>query len=207
MRTLIAFYEFLVLFFLLHFQITWSQSSVGKLSHPDQSSALLQLKSILSLNSSASMECDEDFGITSHPKTASWKEETDCCSSDGVTCDGVKGDVISLDLSCSWLRGKIYSNSTLFLLPHLQRLTLAHNDFSNTPISSGFGKLSSLTYLNLSYCLFIGPIPSEISQLSRLVSVDLGYNDHLVFEPRSFNMLVQNLAVLEELFLAKVDMS
>lgn len=67
--------------------------------------------------------------------------------------------------------------------------------------------MSSLTYLNLSYCLFTGPIPSEISQLSRLVSVDLGYNDQLVFEPRSFNMLVQNLAVLEELFLAKVDMS
>lgn len=61
---------------------------------------MLQLKSILSLYSSASMECDEDFGITSHPKTASWKEETDCCSWDGVTCDGVKGDVIGLDLSC-----------------------------------------------------------------------------------------------------------
>ncbi|KAF3446426.1 hypothetical protein FNV43_RR11605 [Rhamnella rubrinervis] len=179
MRTLICFYDILCFFFLLHFQVTWSQSSEEKLCHPDQSSALLQFKKTLSLNSSASVECDEYFGITSHPKTASWKEGTHCCSWDGVICDGLKGDVIGLDLSCRWLHGKIHFNSTLFRLPHLQKLNLAHNDFSDSPISSGFAKLSSLTHLNLSYCLFTGPIPSEISQLSKLVSLDLRNNDEL----------------------------
>jgi len=40
-----------------------------------------------------------------------WKAGTDCCSWDGVTCHGVTGHVIALDISCRGLRDNL--NPTL----------------------------------------------------------------------------------------------
>ncbi|CBI17001.3 unnamed protein product, partial [Vitis vinifera] len=134
--------------------------------------ALLHLKQSFSIDNSSSWDCDSN-GITSYPKTESWKKGSDCCSWDGVTCDWVTGHIIGLDLSCSWLFGIIHSNSTLFLLPHLRRLNLAFNDFNYSSVSIGFGRFSSLMHLNLSYSLFSGKIAPEIFHLSNLVSLDL----------------------------------
>ncbi|XP_059591590.1 receptor-like protein 9DC1 [Vitis vinifera] len=104
----------------------------------------------------------------SYPKTESWKKGSDCCSWDGVAYDKVTGHVIGLDLGCSWLFGIIHSNSTLFLFPHLRRLNLASNDFNGFSISTGFGRFSTLTRLNLSYYVFSGKIAPEIFHLSNL---------------------------------------
>ncbi|KAK9288994.1 hypothetical protein L1049_017465 [Liquidambar formosana] len=162
---------------------------------------------------SASTDCDD---ITSHPKILSWKENTDCCSWDGVTCDRVTGHVIGLDLSCGQLQGTIHSNSSLFLLPHLQRLNLAFNDFYHSPISSEFGQFASLTHFNLSQSNFSGHIPSEISHLSKLVSLDLsvGYDSTqgsllrlLRLDKPNMKKLVQNLTELRMLDLSIVDLS
>jgi len=183
--------------FLFHFHSTISSSHFCA---PDQSLSLLQFKESFSINSSASDRCQ-------HPKTESWKEGTDCCSWDGVTCDMKTGHVTGLDLPCSMLYGTLHSNSTLFSLHHLQKLDLSDNHFNFSHISSRFGQFSNLTLLNLNYSVFAGQVPSEISHLSKLVSLDLSDNDYLSLEPISFDKLVQNLTNLRELHLNWVNMS
>ena len=66
------------------------------LCHDDESHALLQLKESLVINESASSD------PSAYPKVASWKadgERSNCCSWDGVECNGDSGHVIGLDLS------------------------------------------------------------------------------------------------------------
>ena len=182
---------FIIIFFQLFFTTLCSQ---------DLSSALLQFKQLFSL--SEYVYCD-----ISYPKMESWKEGTDCCSWDGVTCDSVRGDVIGLDLSCSWLYGTIPYNASLFLLPHLQRLNLAFNYFYYSQISSGFGRFAKLRYLNLSWSNFEGQVPLKLSHLSQLSSLDLSRNYRVSFETSVVKRLVQNLTKLRELHLDYVDMS
>jgi hypothetical protein len=130
MRSQMWLSQLFYLLLLFYSQLTLSSSSFSSsstlLCSQYQSSALIQFKHLFSFKQFASSDC-EDVGQHSYPKMETWKEGTDCCSWDGVTCDKVRGDVIGLDLSCSWLYGTIPSNSTLFLLPHLQQLSLASN--------------------------------------------------------------------------------
>ncbi|KAF3947871.1 hypothetical protein CMV_026059, partial [Castanea mollissima] len=142
----------------------------------------------------------------SYPKTASWKEDKDCCSWDGVECDNATRHVIGLDLSCSWLNGSFPSNSSLFLLRHLRSLNLAGNFFYSSLISSEFGNFKTLTHLNLSFSQFSGKIPYEISQLSSLVSLDLSGNGLLIETP-VWKRVVDNLTLLRELLLDWTNMS
>ncbi|XP_031256068.1 receptor-like protein Cf-9 homolog [Pistacia vera] len=189
---------FCLLLLLLH-----SQCSAKLCSH-DQSSALLQFKQLFSLKKlSPSSACDKM--VPSYSKLMSWKEDKDCCLWDGVTCDTVTGHVIELDLSCSWLYGSIPSNSSLFFLPHLRRLNLAFNNFNSSQISSAFNKFPSLRLLNLSSSNFHGQLPSEISHLTKLISLDLSHN-HLRLETPVLYGLSQNLTELKELILDDVDM-
>ncbi|KAL7181326.1 hypothetical protein ACSBR1_040248 [Camellia fascicularis] len=162
---------------------------------------------MFTINGSASWLCDQ-YGHLSYPKTMSWNETTtDCCSWDGIKCDRMTGQVIALDLSCSQLYGTILPNNSLFSLRHLQRLNLAFNDFTQSRISPSFGQLSSLTHLNLSSS-FSGSIPSEISHLSKLVSLDLfSYYQLVKLEPYNFHVLLQNLTQLQYLCLARVNIS
>jgi len=182
--------------FLFHFHSTISSSHFCAL---DQSLSLLQFKESFSINSSASWNCQ-------HPKTESWKEGTDCCLWDGVSCDLKTGHVTGLDLACSMLYGTLHSNSTLFSLHHLQKLDLSDNDFNSSHISSRFGQFSNLTLLNLNYSVFTGQVPSEITHLSKLVSLDISENEYLSLEPISFDNLVRNLTKLRELDLSWVHM-
>nr|XP_034911585.1 receptor-like protein Cf-9 homolog [Populus alba] len=183
--------------FLFHFHSTISSSHFCA---PHQSLSLFQFKESFSINSSASERCQ-------HPKTESWKEGTDCCSWDGVTCDLKTGHVTGLDLACSMLYGTLHSNSTLFSLHHLQKLDLSDNHFKSSHISSRFGQFSNLTLLNLNYSVFAGQVPSEITHLSKLVSLDLSDNDDLSLEPISFDKIVRNLTNLRELDLSQVNIS
>ena len=135
----------------------------------------------------------------------SWKADSDCCSWDGVTCVTQNGEVIGLDLSNSWLYGPLNSNSTLFSFRHLQKLNL--------------GQLVRLTHLNLSRSFLHGRIPSEISWLSNLVSLDLSSNYFYYFiggdyyekllDIRRIDLetLVQNMTYLRELHLGDVNIS
>ncbi|KAL4607766.1 hypothetical protein ACB092_09G199300 [Castanea dentata] len=187
---------FCLLSLFFHFPSSSSLSSVSPCS------ALLHFNHSLSLHRYASQMC-----AISYPKTASWKEDRDCCTWDGVVCDQTTRHVIGLDLSCSWLYGPIHSNSTLFFLPHLTRLNLDGNDFSGSLISSEFGNFKSLTHLNLSNSMFSGKIPYEISHLSSLVSLDLSYNYGLLIETPVWKRVIHNLTQLRELLLDWSDMS
>ncbi|OMO52089.1 hypothetical protein COLO4_37423 [Corchorus olitorius] len=226
MRCLVWKYQFFFCFFIilsLHFHFhfhaeaaatvssTLTSTRARKTCSHSEAAALLHFSQSFVINSSASTTCDVNYGIVSYPKTESWKESTDCCSWDGVECDGETGHVIGLDLSCSWLYGTIPSNSTIFLLQHLKTLDLSFNDFRQSRIPAGFGKFASLTLLKLSFSRFAGQIPSDISNLSNLISLDLSSfkpdDSQLKMETTTLKRLAQNFSEVQELFLDGINMS
>ncbi|XP_021626631.1 receptor-like protein Cf-9 homolog [Manihot esculenta] len=199
-----------LLFFLLHFQAASSPFSSSNLSsshvlcHLHQSHALLHFKNSFSITSSASM--DSRLHDVPYPKTETWEEGSDCCLWDGVTCDLQTGYVIGLRLSRSMLFGSFHPNNSLFLLSHLQFLDLSNNDFNSSSISPQFGGFFNLRHLNLNNSGFAGQVPSKITYLSNLVSLDISFND-LTLEATTFNRLAKNLTKLRELILDEVNMS
>jgi len=142
-------------------------------------------------------------------KTATWKNETDCCSWDGVTCDTITGHVIGLNLGCEGLQGIFNPNSTLFHLAYIQKLNLSNNDFSGSYFHSKFGGFLSLTHLDLSRSFLKGEIPTQISHLSKLQSLNLSryYQRNLVWKETTLKRLVQNATNLRELFLDYTNLS
>ncbi|GJX56899.1 leucine-rich repeat-containing protein [Tanacetum coccineum] len=190
------------IFFLLFLFSMFASSSSNNIHkcHKKQSEALLLLKHDLSPTSYTSY---------SYPITMNWNTSTDCCIWNGVTCDRSTGDVIGLDLSGGTLRGTIHPNSSLFNLPRLQTLNLAHNDFDAFEIPSEIGRFSnSLTHLNLSWCGLSGQVPPDITLLHKLVSLDLSSNyDDLKLEPHVFINMFRNFTNLEELSLSEVNIS
>ncbi|XP_044511529.1 receptor-like protein 6 [Mangifera indica] len=203
MGWLTLFYQ---LIFCLQLLLLYSQT-FAKLCSQDQSSALLHFKQHFSFNNNRSPSICDEHKVQSFPKMNSWKEDGDCCSWDGVTCDTETGHVIGLDLSCSWLHGKIPSNSTLFLLSHMQSLSLCYNDFNYSEISPGFGRFPDLIVLRLSSSNFSGQLPSDISYLSKLVVLDFSGNSQVILEHLALEGMVRNLSKLEAVFLDDVNMS
>ncbi|KAF3455673.1 hypothetical protein FNV43_RR00313 [Rhamnella rubrinervis] len=141
-----------------------------------------------------------------------WKEGKDCCSWDGVTCDMKTGQVVGLNLSYSWLQGPLHSNSSLFKLHQLQKVNLAYNNFSFSKIPSEFAVLR-LTDLILSYSMFSGKVPSEISYLTNLVYLGLSsfksYDEtsFLYLKRVDFTRFIQNMTNLRGLYLNQVNLS
>ncbi|KAM4108277.1 hypothetical protein ACB094_03G033400 [Castanea mollissima] len=194
--------RFLFILPLFHAIATNCFSSMQPLCHDDESSALLQFKESFDTNVKA---CNGPFD---YPKTAPRRlkgVDKDCCSWDGVECDENTGHVIGLNLTRSCLYGSMPSNSSLFCLVHLQRLNLAYNHFSFSEIPSGFSRLSSLIYFNLSNSSFPAQIPSKFSELSKLTSLDLSNN--YMLHLRSIKVLVQNSTSLKDLRLSYVQIS
>ncbi|PON51101.1 Leucine-rich repeat domain containing protein, partial [Parasponia andersonii] len=153
------------------------------------------------------LECNY---LSESTKLIQWNQTTyDCCTWDGVTCR--EGYVIGLNLSFEGI-SNIYNESSLLSFQHLEHLDFSHNDFGS-PIPSWISQLSKLTYLNLSNAGFPGQIPIEISSLKSLVTLDLSssfraeFSDLLKLEDPNLSMLVQNLSELEELYLDGVNVS
>ncbi|KAM5554389.1 hypothetical protein ABKV19_022663 [Rosa sericea] len=184
---------------LFHLVVANSSQSFTPTCHDDEISALLQFKQSFVIRKSAS-----DKGA--YPKISSWKSNSSCCSWDGVECDEKTGHVIGLDLSSSCLYGSFSSNNTLFSLVHLQRLNLADNHFNSSQIPTSIRNFPRLRYLNLSYSVFSGHVPSEVSQLSELSSLDLSRNGMLSNE-ELLRSLAQNLTGLETLDLSSINIS
>ncbi|XP_023520857.1 receptor like protein 30-like [Cucurbita pepo subsp. pepo] len=174
------------------------------LCDPKQSLALWEFKKAFSLDESASSFCNDELKKQAYPKTETWNQTNDCCSWDGVQCDEEgEGHVVGLDLSCSWLSGILHPNSTLFSLSHLQTLNLSHNYVFSSEFSPSFGTFKDLRALDLSSSLITGDVPMEISYLSKLVSLDLSWND-LNMSRIVMNQLLHNLTNLRDLALSHV---
>lgn len=84
-------------------------------------------------------------------------------------------------------------------------LNLANNNF-NSSIPSGFGKLKKLTYLNMSEASFVGQIPIEISHLTRLVTLDLSYQNLKLKNP-NLQKLIPNLTNIRKLYLDSISIT
>ncbi|THG00539.1 receptor-like protein 12 [Camellia sinensis] len=200
---------------LLYSLIFCFSSSSAHLCHNDESTALLQFKQLFSFNCSA---CDCPSYLSA-PFTDNWKEGTDCCAWDGVTCDNTTSHVIGLDLNCNCLYGTIHPNSSLFNLVHLQHLDLSENNFNHSQILPSFGRFTNLTHLNLSLSYLSGPIqPSEeevwqgnnfsnsIFHLQKLQELRLGGNRELTGKLPSFiNGTLWHLRHLRSLDLSEID--
>ncbi|KAH0711035.1 hypothetical protein KY284_012462 [Solanum tuberosum] len=98
----------------------------------------------------------------------------------------------------------IHPNSSLFQLHHLHTLNLDNNYFYPSSIPNGIGRLQNLRHLKLSR--FDGKIPTEISYLSNLVSLDL-FGNRLQLDERRFEAMLHNFTNLELLSLSEVNIS
>nr|XP_028945712.1 receptor-like protein 50 [Malus domestica] len=134
----------------------------------DQQSLLLQLKNTLTFDPATSQ------------KLVNWKNGSDYCSWEGVSCK--EGCVSNLDLSNEWITGGLDNSSPLFGLKSIENLNLANNSFNYTQIPSEFKQLTGLHNLNLSCAGFAGQIPREdlpgllpnsIGNLKMLSKIDL----------------------------------
>ncbi|KAF2311813.1 hypothetical protein GH714_026857 [Hevea brasiliensis] len=191
---LFMFIHLILLLFSFDLVVAAAASSKQPVCHGDESSALLQFKESLILDSSVSS------GPNAHPKVKAWNTNgSDCCLWEGVECDQATGYVINLDLS-SWLHGSINSSCSLFRLVHLHSLNLADNDFNQSMIPPEVGNFSGLNQLNLSLSVFSGQIPQEILKLSKLESLDLSGNALQLRNP-DLGSLVDMLSNLKQLHL------
>ncbi|CAM8888919.1 unnamed protein product [Rhodiola kirilowii] len=139
-------------------------------------------------------------------KLVSWDSGQDCCLWHGVTCNE-DGYVTGLDLSFESLTGGLNDSSPLFELQHLISLNLAHNFFNGAILPPAFGKLFNLVSLNLSTTSFSGQIPVEISNLTRLATLDFTSSYSLKVENPNLRMLFGNLSKLAQLRLDNVNLS
>ncbi|KAK4582391.1 hypothetical protein RGQ29_025532 [Quercus rubra] len=165
----------------------------------DQRELLIGLKNSLKFNSALST------------KLVHWNESLNCCSWKGVTCSE-EGRVIGFNLNNESIYGGLHKSSSLFSLQYLQNLSLAYNKLNSSQIPSQFGNLTNLFYLNLSNSGFAGQILSEISNLKRLVTLDLSTNflpSYSMLEIKKPNLatLVKNFVELKELYLDGVNIS
>ncbi|TYH49864.1 hypothetical protein ES332_D10G165000v1 [Gossypium tomentosum] len=208
----------IALFFLFSSSTSLHPSSHTNLQNhclDDQRSAFLQLQHHLYYA--------PNFTFSS--KLELWDPNTHCCSWKGVTCD-VLGHVIGIDLSYQTFQATF----TPFSIPIISNalnlaveLILAGNNFNTTLFPYGFGKLPKFTHLNLSASCFHGQIPVGISHLTRLVSLDLSYqedcywrNDQndvsfdyptLKLEKPNFKILIKKMRSLRELYFDVVNIS
>ncbi|KAJ9678949.1 hypothetical protein PVL29_020994 [Vitis rotundifolia] len=123
----------------------------------------------------------DDYGLLSL-----WGDEQDkrdCCQWRGVQCSNRSGHVTMLRLPAppideygnyQSLRGEI--RPSLLELEHLYHLDLSYNDFEGRQIPSFLGSLSKLQYLNLSHANFTQTVPTQLGNLSNLLSLDLSLN-------------------------------
>ncbi|XLT57088.1 LRR receptor-like serine/threonine-protein kinase GSO2 [Arachis ipaensis] len=111
-------------------------------------------------------------------------------------------------------------NITLFSLVHLQSLDLSDNHFNHSQIPARIGDLSQLRHLNVSHfgeTTFSGEVPTQISHLSNLLSLDFRSYivapldnlliNHLQLKVSTLKSLIQNSTRLEQLRLNFVTIS
>ncbi|XP_059064920.1 receptor-like protein EIX2 [Cryptomeria japonica] len=120
-----------------------------------------------------------------------WNASTYYCEWEGILCHRDTGHVVHLDLRYprgyygDFGLGRYASDDVLtpanrhdvllplFNLTMLEHLDLSYNDFIGVGVPHQFHMLNKLQYLNLSNAGFVGIIPRELGNMSRLRCLDL----------------------------------
>ncbi|XVE52918.1 hypothetical protein DITRI_Ditri02bG0163000 [Diplodiscus trichospermus] len=162
---------------------------------PDQNLALLQFKSMISLNNCTSENPSiKNLSGLNPRKIQSWKEGTDCCLWDGVSCDNVTvpqeishlSKLVSLDLSFNSLYLETPAMKTLVQnMTKLRVVTLTWVGMKNVAPHSLVNLSSSLTSLSLDFCYLGGEFPVSVFQLPNLQNIQISYNPMIVHFPKS----------------------
>ncbi|CDY29746.1 BnaA01g19200D [Brassica napus] len=149
-----------LIFSLSHSILVWASSPPKHLCRQDQRDALWEFKSEFHLS-----------GMAANEKTQTWRNNSDCCSWDGITCDPKTGNVLDLNLWSSSLNGPLRSSSdSIGNLKYLKDLRLSEcNLFGKLP--SSLGNLSDLTHLELDGNGFTGELPVSIGNLKQLTKL------------------------------------
>ncbi|KAH7669445.1 Non-specific serine/threonine protein kinase protein, partial [Dioscorea alata] len=95
---------------------------------------------------------------------------------------------------------------SLLQLQHLNYLDLSCNSFYGTSIPSFISQFKELRYLNLSYSGFHGSIPAGFGNLSSLHTLDLSYNDGVYVDDPAHQWL-SHLSSLQHLVVSSVIIS
>ncbi|XP_031118945.1 phytosulfokine receptor 2-like [Ipomoea triloba] len=109
---------------------------------------------------------------------SSWSNESNCCTWDGVECEGggnslAAGRVIKLNLSGKGLKGVV--SKSLESLGELRFLDLSHNHLDGG-LPLDFSKLKQLEVLDLSYNFFNGAVLGELNGLESIHSINISSN-------------------------------
>nr|VDC75720.1 unnamed protein product [Brassica rapa] len=149
-----------LIFSLSHSILVCGSSPPKHLCRQDQRDALWEFKSEFPLS-----------GMAADEKTQTWRNNSDCCSWDGITCDPKTGNVAELNLWGSSLNGPLRSSSdSIGDLKYLRVLGLSGcNLFGKLP--SSLGNLSDLTVLELDGNGFTGELPVSIRNLKQLTKL------------------------------------
>ncbi|ESW24064.1 hypothetical protein PHAVU_004G099500 [Phaseolus vulgaris] len=120
--------------------------------------------------------------IDNYDMLSTWRNDEnnqDCCKWKGIQCNHQTRHVTILSLPGQYpdqyLKGEI-NITLLFALQNIQHLDLSHNFFLGSHIPQEMGSLTNLRYLSLSYSFFGGGIPTQLGNLTHLLSLDLSYN-------------------------------
>ncbi|CAN6916374.1 unnamed protein product [Brassica oleracea] len=171
-----------LIFFLSYPILIFASSPTKNMCHAqghERDDALWEFKSEFHLN-----------GMTASEKTLRWRNNTDCCSWDGIICDPKTDNVAELNLFGSSLNGSLRSNSSLFRLEHLQSLDLSSNNLAGI-LPDSIGNLKNLRVLKLLECNLFERLPSSLGNLSYLTHLDLDGNDFTGELPDSMGNLNQ----------------
>ncbi|CAG7888291.1 unnamed protein product [Brassica rapa] len=180
-----------LIFSLSHSILVWASSPPKHLCRQDQRDALWEFKSEFHLS-----------GMAANEKTQTWRNNSDCCSWDGITCDPKTGNVLDLNLWSSSLNGPLRSSSGLFKLQYLQSLNLSSNNLAGI-LPDSIGNLKYLKDLRLSECNLFGQLPNSLGNLSDLTHLELDGNGFTGELPLS----IGNLKQLTKLLIASSKLS